>query len=347
MFIDPHVHCRDGEQSYKESIAHALSVAEKAGMTAIFDMPNVNPPTTNRELAVQRIDIAKKAQSSVFYGIHIGLSSNSDQIREAVKTFNEFKEVIGLKMFAGHSVGKIGVIDEDEQQKIYQILTEENYIGVLAVHCEKESLLKPELWDSNKPITHAYARPPKAEVESVKDQIKFAKEARFRGNLHIAHTSVPETVHLVNDEKQKGELRITCGITPHHLLLDYTALEKPEIGCIMKMNPPLREPGMNVELQKLLKNGLIDWIETDHAPHTFEEKTKEPFMSGISGIQKYPKFVQLLRKNGFSEQQIEDLTFNNIITAFGVDLTKRQCVPQENLEAEYSYDPYRGFGVLD
>ena len=100
MFIDPHVHCRDGKQAYKETVAHALAIAERAGMTAIFDMPNTSPPIDSRNAAVERIALAEKADSPVFYGIYLGITADPAQIREAVAAYNELKNVIGFKMFA-------------------------------------------------------------------------------------------------------------------------------------------------------------------------------------------------------------------------------------------------------
>jgi len=341
MFIDPHVHCRDGAQAYKETVKHALKVAEKAGFTAVFDMPNTNPPIDSKELVKQRLELAKEAESPVWYGLYMALTADPNQIKEAVDTYNEFKQVIGFKLYAGHSVGRIGVINEEDQKKVYQTLTEKGYKGVIVLHCEKESMITD--WNPEEPVSHAHARPWQAEVESVKDQIRFAKEAGFQGILHIAHTSVPESVKIVNAE---NEIKVTCGVCPHHLLLDYTAMEKFQ-GIIMKMNPPLRPPGMNKELLQMLKEGKINWIETDHAPHTYKEKTHKPFMSGITGLQKYPKFINWLRSNGLSEEQIKRITFDSIARTFGLDLQPRVCTPKLDLENEYDFDPYEGFGVLE
>src|SRR3989344_132430 len=107
MFIDPHVHCRDGKQSYKETIAHALSVAEHAGFTAIFDMPNTDPPILWKAQAEERITIAKKANSPVFYGLYMGITASDKQIQSTIEAYDAHPEVIGLKMFAGHSVGNL------------------------------------------------------------------------------------------------------------------------------------------------------------------------------------------------------------------------------------------------
>ena len=341
--IDPHVHCRDWTQSHKETIAHALSVAERIGLSGIFDMPNTSPPINSRELIDKRLADAYKTDSPVFYGIYAGLSSNPNQIKEVVETWRElFPKVIGLKMFAGHSVGNLGIIKKDEQRLVYQTLAEEGYTGVLAVHCEKESLLRPNLWNSLNPRSHSYARPNESEVESVRNQIEFATEYRFKGTLHIAHISVPESVRLVDMARQEDSIRVSCGLTPHHCLLNYGLVPESKDGLVYKVNPPLRDDASQKGMLELLKQGKIDWIETDHAPHTLKEKLEEPFMSGFPGLPFYPHFIEYLRTNNFSEGQIRNLTHKNICSMFGINLPEIGINPNKELHIEYEVDVYRG-----
>jgi len=349
MYIDPHVHCRDGKEAYKETIAHALSVAERAGATAIFDMPNTKPPVTNRRAALRRLKLAEDAHSAVFYGLYMALTSEPDQIEGAVRAYRELPQIVGFKLYAGHSVGNIGVVDKEQQRRIYDTLKRLGYDGVLAVHCEKEGMIKKRWdktegkmvqdWDPRKPVTHAYARPPEAEVASVRDQIELSIDTGFSGILHIAHISVPEAVEYVS--LARAAMRITCGATPHHLLFDLGRMEEHN-GVLYKMNPPLRPKTMVDRLLAQLREGKIDWVETDHAPHSQEEKRSAPYMSGIPWLHAYPRFISWLRRNGFSEEQIRDLTFNNINRAFGLDLKPREAALGTDLSAEYFMDPLKG-----
>ena len=146
MYIDCHVHCRDEEQAKKETIEHALSVAKDSNLSAIFDMPNVARPVTTRKRVLERFELAKSVHSIIFYGVYIGLTSNPEQIKEAVETYREFfpkkdsgMGVIGLKMFAGKSVGDLAIVEPEQQREVYAQLGKLRYRGVLAVHCEKES----------------------------------------------------------------------------------------------------------------------------------------------------------------------------------------------------------------
>lgn len=337
MYIDPHVHCRDWKQAHKETIAHALKVAESVGVSAIFDMPNTNPIITSRELARERLELAKKANSPVFYGLYMGLTSNPSQIKEAVNTYKEFPEIVGLKLFAGHSVGDLAVIKEKQQRLVYNTLAELNYTGMLVVHCEKESFMYPELFNPKEPITHCYARPREAELESILDQIQHTILSKFEGNLHITHISVPESVELV--QESKGLIRISCSTTPHHCLLD-NSLMKNEGGILYKVNPPLRTKEDSSKILEYLRNGKIDYLETDHAPHTLEEKIKEPFMSGLPVLPFIPFVIEQLRQRGFTEEKINEITYKRIIEMFRIKIEERELRTGGDYSKDYAFNPY-------
>ena len=349
--IDPHVHCRDWTQSHKETIEHALSVAERIGLSGIFDMPNTSPPITSRELIEKRLADADKVNSPVFYGIYAGLTSDKNQIKEVIKAWKElFPKVVGLKMFTVKSgPSNLEVSKEDKQRLVYQTLAEEGYEGVLAVHCEKESLLKPGLWNPENPKSHSYARPPKSETRSIEDQLIFAADSEFRGKLHIAHVSVPESVELIEVSQRWSKVKVTCGVTPHHCLLNYESIPASQERLLYKVNPPLRGEKASKRMLELLREGKVDWIETDHAPHTLKEKRGEAFdekgnpqyMSGFPGLPFYPRFLDFLRENGFSSEQIRNLTHDNIISTFGFNLPERNIIPNKSLHKEYEVDVYK------
>lgn len=310
--IDPHVHCRDGKQKYKETIEHVFEIAKKQGVEKIFDMPNTDPPILYESDIQERLKLVPKDQKENYF-LYIGATADDEQLEEAVKCYDKYKEVVGIKLYAGKSVGSLALISEGKQKKVYQVLSDLGYEGVLAVHCEKESCLKPELWDPSNPITHSYARPKKAEIESVKDQIDFAKETKFNGILHIVHVSCPESVELIDEAR--GEIRITCGVTPHHIIWDNEKLKRG--GLLYKMNPPLRNRKDVVRLRQYIKKGKVDWIETDHAPHAIGEKLYPPYLSGYPSLYLYRDFVEnFLPGIGLDKNLIRKLTFENIYRTF-------------------------------
>lgn len=339
MYIDSHVHLRDFNQRHKETIAHGLAVAYDSGLDALFDMPNTDPPIISRELVSDRIKIAKNSDiSNIFYGIYMGLTSDIEQIKNAVQTYREFPQVIGMKLYAGHSVGNLGVITEESQRTVYKTLAKEGYDGVIAIHCEKESKLENKKWNPKIPMTHCHARPENSEVESVKDQLTFAEESRFNGKMHIAHISSPKAVDLVVEAKNLGR-DISCGICPHHFIYDWSQMYSPE-GILWKMNPPLRSDKSRKDIFQYLKDGKIDWIETDHAPHSLNEKISPPYMSGIPGIAWWPLFEEFLRQQDFSDKQIDELTFSNIMKRFGIDIKKSYRTTKDRRK-DYPFDPYK------
>ena len=319
MYIDCHVHLRDFNEKYKETIKHGLEVALDSGVDAVCDMPNTNPPILNEETVKERISLAKNSGvKEVSYYLYIGLTSNREQVKHAIDLAREYTEVIGIKMYAGHSTNNLGIIKEEDQQMIYETLANEGYEGILAVHCEKESNMNHKLWNHSKPFTHCLARPEKAEIESIKDQIKFAELYNFKGKLHIAHISSPRAVEIVN--KAKSKLDISCGVCPHHLIFDWSKMFN-EHGIMYKVNPPLRSDNSRKKMLDHLKEGKINWIETDHAPHSVKDKINN-HLSGIIGLPHWPLFHEFLRKNNFSEDEIEKLTFSNVMERFELDVDK-------------------------
>ncbi len=343
--IDPHVHLRDWKQASKETVKHGLSVAYRAGLDAIFEMPNTDPPLTSREKIEERILLADRAIKElgldIFHGLYAGLTANPDQIEEVVKAYDSlFPRVVGLKMFAGHSTGNMGIIDEEEQRKVFRTLAELGFEGVLAVHCEKEEWIDERKWKKEKPITHSHARPPEAEVNSKDDMINFAHQAGYKGTMHICHASFPATVYGAETSRKNVDFNITMGVTPHHLRL-WAGLMNVSWGVLLKVNPPLRPKGINEELLDLcVAMGRIDWFETDHAPHTLEDKL-ERHASGIPGLHYYPHFISWVRGAAYlSEDTIDDMTHNNIVKTFGIDIPNTKREPDYGLLGEYETDPY-------
>lgn len=348
MYIDVHTHCRDFEQNYKETIAHALDVAKDSGLSAIFDMPNTKPPMTNREKVLERLALARNANSPVFYGLYVGLTSNPNQIKEVVELYREFfpqkssdkTGVIGLKMFAGKSVGDLEIINSEDQLNVYEQLVKNNYQGVLAVHCEKESEMITELWDPKFPESHTWARPEEAEIESIKDQINFAVKTNYGkiGKLHIPHISTSQGVELVNSVR--SSINISCGATPHHLLLNSEEVYDKG-GVLYKVNPPIRTITTQEALLEKFKNGEIDILETDHAPHTLEEKLQQ-YMSGIPELASWPIFLKILKEKGVSKELIEKVAFENPNEIFGTKIQKINY-PVKSRVGEYSFEPFNDY----
>lgn len=310
--IDPHVHLRDWNQAEKETVAHGLSVAKKCGFTHVFDMPNTNPALTNCETILKRFDLAEGIEG-VTYHLWAGLTAEPKQIAEVVATYRElYPRVVGLKLFLGQSTGNMGICDYETQLAVFRALKELDYRGVVAVHAEKESLLHPERYVAGHFETHSLARPPEAEIESVKDVISIAQQVGFEGTLHIAHASTRGAIEEI--VKARRTMRVTMGVTPHHAL--FTTQDAADHDRYLKMNPPLRGEEDRAAVFASLLDGTATWIESDHAPHTREQK--ENGASGIPGFENMLLLIDALKKAGISEMRLHELTYQNAAELFGL-----------------------------
>lgn len=310
--IDPHVHLRDWNENAKETILHGLRTAASIGFNILFDMPNTNPPLTTKENVLKRIEDGKKAiktlkkeygECDMHYSVYCGLTDDEKKTEEAVSLFNSlFPSVVGLKLFCSQSTGNMGIVEKERQLRIYTLLSSLGYSGVLALHAEKESLF-------NRSATlHSEIRCPLSEEKSIEDQVENAIVSSFKGTIHIAHISTKGGLEIVREAKKDG-MRITCGATPHHSLLS----SKDE-NALRKMNPPLRDKKHRDALIEALFDGTIDWAESDHAPHTLDDKLKGA--SGIPGFEGMLRLILFLKKEGMKEERLEELFQINAVKTF-------------------------------
>ena len=311
--IDPHVHLRDWNQKEKETVAHGLAEAKRRGFTHVCDMPNTDPPLTDRETVLRRLALADSIEG-IGYHIWMGLTADPRQIEEAVETQRALKpQVVGLKLFLGQSTGHMGICAYEDQRRVFETLTRLGYDGFVAVHAEKEACLKPALYIPGRFETHSLARPPEAEIESVRDALRLIKETGFSGTLHIAHISTAGAVELVKQAQTEG-LPVTFGVTPHHAL--FTSADAAEHDCYLKMNPPLRNESDRAAVYFTLFDGSALWIESDHAPHTRAQK--EAGASGIPGFDNMLLLIERLKQDGISPERLYALTYSNAASALGL-----------------------------
>jgi dihydroorotase len=234
----------------------------------------------------------------------------------------------------------MGVVTREDQQTVWNTLGALGYRGVVAIHAETEELLKPELWDSSRPITHGQARPPEAEAHSIARQIRLADEAGFSGAIHICHITTPEGLDEVSRARRSRTVRV--GITPHHLLLNEEVALQSKVPE-WRVNPPLRDERRRQELWDRLVAGEIDWIESDHAPHTWNDK-----LAGAAGLPGIPAF-RLLRDrltDAIGTDRTAHLTGGAVREAFGIgrfvaSSGAARPFDYRSVAGEYPWDPYR------
>ena len=327
--IDPHDHLRDWNEAHKMTIERGLILAQMAGFSQVFEMPNTKPPIISRDMAIKRINDAdtaiKKNGLSIKHGLYMGLTSDHNQIKDAVNTYNDFfPRVVGLKLYCASTTGDLKISNNYSQCCLLKSLTDLNYEGVLAVHCEHEALFYPKKWDPTRPSTHDSERPLESEYYSAKTIMNLARLVEFKGKLHICHVSNPASINEINNAKNHSDFKITCGITPHHAIYNTEYMDglDQNDALQLKVNPPIRDKKTQEKLFQSILDGKIDFIESDFAPHTIEEKINpnmnNPYASGIADFSLYTRLVETLKYFGLSSNAIWKLTDYNIIETFGL-----------------------------
>ena len=326
-FADVHVHLREPGFSYKETIASGTRAAAHGGYTAVCAMPNLNPvPDSGEHLAVQEAAIAAGAVIHVYpYGaITVG---------EQGETLADLAAL--APRVCGFSDDGRGV---QARAMMEAAMVEAKALGkVIAAHCEDNSLLRGGyIHDGQYARTHGHKGIcSESEWGPIARDLELA--AKTGCKYHVCHISTKESVELIRQAKKSG-VDVTCETGPHYLVLDDSCLR--EDGRF-KMNPPLRDRSDREALVEGLRDGTIDMIATDHAPHSAEEKARGLAKSamGVVGIETaFPVVYTYLVKPGLVplETVVNALTVNPR-TRFGLPLGEDFSV--WDLEDRYTIDP--------
>ena len=266
--IDSHVHFREPGYDYKENWETGTAAAACGGTTTVFEMPNTNPPTGTLE-ALRLKQERAAAQAHVDYGIY-GLldEDNIDSLEDLIAA-----GVSGFKCFMGNTFGDLPAPSDGAMLEGFEILARHGYR--CTVHAENPSIMarrqeRMEKAGRTDPLAHLAARPEICAVEAVGRAVAFAEWTGAR--LHIAHKSSKDALYILKDAKARG-VDVTVETCPHYLLM--TTEDMKVKGGLLRVNPPIREPGHGEALWAALHDGTIDMIATDHAPHQPEEKAAE------------------------------------------------------------------------
>ena len=272
--IDPHVHFRDPGNPEKEDLESGSRAAAAGGVTSFLDMPNTVPNATNRATLEAKIALASK-KAVTHHGFFIGATSDNVADLQSVEGMDG---VCGIKIFMGSSTGDLLVHEQKDLENIFA-----NTGGIIATHAEDENRLQdriPQFEHRTDIAAHAECRDIECALLATKRASALAKDHDHR--LHIVHlTSGTEADWLASN---KGDL-ITTEVCTQHLTFDQEDVEK--LGVRALMNPPIRYTEDKDTLWKRLKDGTIDCVVTDHAPHTLDSKAigypKAP--AGMPGVE--------------------------------------------------------------
>jgi dihydroorotase len=265
--IDSHVHFRAPGYDYKEDWQTGTGGAARGGVTTVLEMPNTNPPTGTLEALKIKREIADR-QAYVDFGIY-GLldEGNIDELDALVDA-----GVSGFKCFMGNTFGNLPAPSDGAMLEGFEILARRGMR--CTVHAENPSIMarrqaKLEAAGRSDPLAHLAARPEVCAIEAMSRAVVFAEWTGAR--LHIAHKSSKDALYVLRDAKKRG-VDVTVETCPQYLLLSTKDHEK--LGNVLRVNPPIREPGHQEALWQALHEGVVDMIATDHAPHLPEEKTR-------------------------------------------------------------------------
>jgi dihydroorotase len=267
--IDPQVHFREPGLTHKEDLHSGSRACAAGGVTSFLEMPNTVPPTTTAEALAHKKQRAAET-SIVNYGFFIGATPDNAEVLNAVE------QVPGIKIFMGSSTGSLLVSEPEALDRIFS-----RGRRLIAVHAEDETRLRERMRDfaSTDPKRHSEIRDVTCALLAT--QLAIELSDRYGRRLHVLHLSTGDEADFIESHgKAKG--RISCEVTPQHLLLNAPEIYD-RLGTRAQMNPPLRTLEHSQRLWKALRDGVIDCIATDHAPHTLEEKAK-PYPSSPSGM---------------------------------------------------------------
>ena len=317
-FVDVHVHLREPGFTYKETIKTGTMAAMSHGYAWLMTMPNLNPvPDCYDNLKVQLDTIKKDASINVIpYGA----------ITEAEKGLKLANLVDMADYVKAYSDDGVGLNDESLMREA--MIMAKKLDKIIVAHCEDLKLRDGGyIHDGEYAKKHHHKGiSSKSEYLPIQRDLKIVQETGCK--YHVCHISTKESVELIRKAKEAG-LDVTCETAPHYLVLSDEDLK--EDGCF-KMNPPLRSKEDQLALIEGIKNGTIDMIATDHAPHSEEEKSRglENSAMGIVGLETaFPILYTKLVKTGI-------ITVEDLIRLMSTNPRKRFGLPSAEENGDYA-----------
>ncbi len=291
--IDEHVHMREPGLTYKDDFTYGTKGAAAGGVTTVIEMPNTLPPVDSPRILKEKASLLEK-KAHVDFGLLGVIHQNNINYFEDIV----YAGALGFKIFLGPTTGNI---PSPSLGDIYEALIKSaKYNTPIAFHAENKDLVdhftqKIKESGRNDYSAHTDARPPICEVIEIEKLVRLTKETS--GKTLIVHMSAWEGVEIVKKAKYNG-IRIYSETNPHYLRL--TVDDYKKYRGMIKVNPPIRDSSNRKRLLEYLKEGAIDTIASDHAPHSREEKEKDVWnaSSGMPGVQTlFPVMLDMALNN--------------------------------------------------
>ena len=332
-FTDVHVHLREPGFLYKETIKTGTMAAAHGGYTSVCAMPNLKPVPDSRENILEEVKAIEK--DAVIHVYPYGAITVGEQGRKMA-------DLDGMAEYAvAFSDDGKGVQNDDMMRAA--MLKAKGLGKMIVAHCEDNTLLNGGYIHKGKYAElHGHKGIcSESEWKQIERDLKLVKETGCK--YHVCHISTKESVELIRQAKKDG-LDVTCETAPHYLVLD--DMDIKEEGRF-KMNPPLRDKSDRLALIEGIKDGTIDVIATDHAPHSKEEKSKglKDSLMGVVGIETAFSvlYTELVEKNIISLEKLMELLNINARKIFGIGseikVGEKADITVFDLNAEYKINP--------
>src|SRR5210317_1825328 len=346
--IDTQTHFREPGSTDTEDLHSGSKAAIVGGITSVFEMPNTNPPTSNKIEFQKKLDLAKN-RMYCNYAFYFGATpDNADELAD----LKNLEGCCGIKLFAGSSTGNLLVQFEEDIEKVFKSSSK-----VVSVHSEDEEILNrnKKLIKDGDVHSHPIWRSEECAISSTRRIVRIAE--RYKKKAHILHVTTKQEIDFLSQHKGN----ITFEITPQHLTI-YAPDCYDKLGTYAQMNPPLRDKSHYDRLWYGVKNNLNDTIGSDHAPHlkVNKEKTYPNSPSGMPGVQTLmPVMLNHVNDGKLTLNQLMNLVCENPVKIFGiqnkgfikegfdadftiVNMNKIIEIKNENIESKCGWTPFNG-----
>lgn len=347
--IDPQVHFREPGLTHKEDLATGTAGAIKGGVTTIFEMPNTSPPTTTADALADKLTRAR-GRAWCDHAFFVGASEeNAADLAE----LERLPGCAGVKLFMGSSTGTLLVGDDEGVEAVLRSGRRR-----VAVHAEDETRLRerlPLVQGSGDPSLHPLWRD---EETALRATLRLLTLARDCGRpVHVLHVTTAEEMDLLARHKDIA----TVEVTPQHLTLAAPDCYRL-LGTLAQMNPPIREPRHRDALWRGVREGIVDCLGSDHAPHAREEKAR-PYPtspSGMPGVETMlPLMLDHVAAGRLSLERLVDLTAAGPARIYGlaakgriavgydgdltlIDMARRRVISAQTLASRCGWTPFEG-----
>lgn len=299
--VDPHCHLRDLDWSHKATFATETAAAVAGGYWAVFDMPNTPPETISRDALDTKLQ-ALNHSAICDWGVFAGASQANNTAEYAAMV----SDTCGLKIFNNSTTGNLLISDQSMRDKHYAAWSANR---VIAVHAEEETVL---------------------------DILQLVR--KYGKRTHFLHISTANEIEYLRVAKEEG-LPITIGACPHHLFM--TEADVITLRGYAMMKPPLKTQSDVDTLWQAIRDGLVDVIESDHAPHIHAEKQAEKPAYGVPGLETtLPLMLTAVHEERITLEQLVDLVATNPRRIWGLPLPD-DTYTVVDLDAEYTIENNR------